>query len=391
MSVETGEKYIPIRRGFPKVYRYEKEGRDYFLVDGRSKAWGLNIRKNFNRKDDALAFAREIEVQISENGKFVADNQVYQNKDIERLDAKLKPYGKTLSDAVEFYTRHLQQELVDAATPSIKDLCLKWYEEKRDSKTHPIREKTKAELKMYWAFITRCLGEYKPNKVTSEMIKKLLESIGGGDSNVTRRQYFRYIRMFFRWCVFEKYIHTDPTDGIRPIRVFQKDIQIYTPDEIEKLLHLCETKYPNLLGFVCLTIFAGLRPSEAERVEWADLNFETKEIYVRPGKTVSRRFVLKGTETIWAWLEYIKRKYPNQPLNPPKSHTYYQKKLRADFGKWIQDGLRHSFGTYYHNLRRDIPEVVYVMGNSVGIAKKHYVREVTKEWMEKYWALKPTE
>ncbi len=44
----------------------------------------------------------------------------------------------------------------------------------------------------------------------------------------------------------------------------------------------------------------------------------------------------------------------------------------------------------YHNLRRDIPEVVYVMGNSVGIARKHYVREVTKEWNDKFWAMKPT-
>jgi hypothetical protein len=30
------------------------------------------------------------------------------------------------------------------------------------------------------------------------------------------------------------------------------------------------------------------------------------------------------------------------------------------------------------------------MGNSVGIAKKHYVREVTKEWNDKFWTLKPT-
>lgn len=140
-----------------------------------------------------------------------------------------------------------------------------------------------------------------------------------------------------------------------------------------------------------MNVFAGLRPTEAQRVEWSDLNFETKEIYVKPaGKTGSRRFVLKGADTVWDWLAHIKSKYPNQPLNPQKSHEYFQKKLRADFGKWIQDGLRHSFGTYYHNLRRDIPEVVYVMGNSVGIAKKHYVREVTKEWNDKFWTLKPT-
>jgi hypothetical protein len=29
------------------------------------------------------------------------------------------------------------------------------------------------------------------------------------------------------------------------------------------------------------------------------------------------------------------------------------------------------------------------MGNSIEIAKRHYVREVSKEWMEKFWALKP--
>jgi hypothetical protein len=38
----------------------------------------------------------------------------------------------------------------------------------------------------------------------------------------------------------------------------------------------------------------------------------------------------------------------------------------------------------------NIPEVAYVMGNSVAIAKRHYVREVAKEWNEKFWSLKPT-
>ena len=30
------------------------------------------------------------------------------------------------------------------------------------------------------------------------------------------------------------------------------------------------------------------------------------------------------------------------------------------------------------------------MGNSIEIAKHHYARKVSKEWMEKFWALKPT-
>jgi hypothetical protein len=96
-------------------------------------------------------------------------------------------------------------------------------------------------------------------------------------------------------------------------------------------------------------------------------------------------------DTLWVWLSHIKQKFPNEPLNPAQNHIGLQKKIRLEYGDWIQDGLRHSFGTYYHNHTHDIAHVVYVMGNSIEIAKRHYVREVSKEWMEKYWALKPSE
>jgi len=110
-------------------------------------------------------------------------------------------------------------------------------------------------------------------------------------------------------------------------------------DEYTRECHvLVESKYPALLGYYCLTTFGGLRPSEAERVEWADLNLERKEVFVKPlGKTGSRRFVLKDTETLWVWLNHIKAKFPNEPLNPTKNHENTQKKVRLEFGVWIQD------------------------------------------------------
>ena len=390
MRIVTTEKYIPIRKGFPKVYRYQKDGNGYFLVDGRSKQWGLKIRKNFNFKEDALKYAQEIEDQILKNGKSVSDNQVYQNKEIEHLDAKLKPFGKTLSQAVDFYIQSLQDDMKKSVIPPIKDLCLKWYQSKCESKSKPLSLKTKRALKIYWKYITEKLGKYKLSDITHEMMDKLVESVVSGESNATRKHYLRHIRMFFNWCVKQRLIRENPTVGIQ-VAIKRKEIQIYPPDEIERLLRLVETKYPSLLGYYCLTIFGGLRPSEAERVEWTDLNFERKEVFVKPlGKTGSRRFVLKDTETLWVWLNHIKTKFPNQPLNLTKNHENTQKKVRLEFGVWIQDGLRHSFGTYYHNLIRNIPEVVYVMGNSIEIAKRHYVREVSKEWMERFWALKPS-
>jgi integrase len=391
MRIDRVVKYIPIRKSFPKVYRYQKAGNDYFLVDGRSKTWNLNIRKNFNFKEDALNYANEIEGQILENGKAVSNNEVYHDKEIERLVAKLRPFGKTLPQAVDSYIQSLQEEMKKSVVPPIKDLCLKWYNTKCESKSKPLSPTTKNALKTYWKYITNKLGKYKPSEVTHEMIDRLVESVASGESNATRKHYLRHLRMFFNWCIKQRLLRENPTVGIQVV-IKRKEIEIYPPDEIERLLRLCETKYPSLLGFYCLTIFGGLRPSEAERVEWSDLNFEGKEVYVKPlGKTGARRFVLKDTETLWVWLKHIKSKFLKEPLNPAKNHDNLQKKLRSEFGVWIQDGLRHSFGTYYHNLIRSIPEVVYVMGNSLGIAKRHYVREVSKEWMEKFWALKPSE
>ena len=154
---------------------------------------------------------------------------------------------------------------------------------------------------------------------------------------------------------------------------------------------MSEEKCPSLLGYYCLCVFAGLRPSEAERVEWKDLNFEGKEVFViHKSKTGFRRFVLQDTDTLWTWLNHIKNIRPNEPLNPTKNHIGLQREVRSTVGlKWSQDVLRHSFGTYYYNLTHDLNQVSHEMGNTIGVCKKYYVREVRKSWNEQFWSLKP--
>jgi len=386
--MKKNRKYIPIRRGFPKVYRYEKDGNDYFLVDGRSKTWGLTIRKNFNFKEDALNYAQEIENQISENGKAVSDNQIYQSKEIERLDAKLKPFGKSLAQAVDFYVHFMQEEMKKSVIPPIKDLCLKWYEEKTSNNLEPLRNRTSIEYKSYYKFIARTLGELKPCDVTKNRIQELLKEITG--EQFTKKKYLQYFRNFFNWCVENGYVTSNPTKGIK-IKISRMDISIFSPDEVEKVLRLCEEKYPSLLGYYCLCVFGGLRPSEAERVEWKDLNFDGKEVFVtHKSKTGFRRFVLKDTDTLWVWLSHIKTIRPNEPLNPVSNHEGLQKKFRKDLGLvWTQDVLRHSFGTNYYNLTHDLNQVSHDMGNSNQVCKRYYVRDVKKTDCDKFWGLRP--
>jgi integrase len=328
MRIDTNGKYIPVRKGFPKVYRYQKDGNNYFLVDGRSKTWGLNIRKNFNMKEDALNYAQEIENQILENGKNVSANQIYQSKEIEHLVTQLKPHGKTLGQAVDFYVQHLEQEIKKSIIPPISQLCLKWYEEKTNNNLEPLRNRTSIEYKSYHNYITRNLGLLKPGDVTKKRIQDLLKEIAG--EQFTKKKYLQYLRNFFNWCVENDYIAANPTKGVK-IKIHRMDISIYSPDEVEKVLRLCEEKYPSLLGYYCLCVFGGLRPSEAERVEWKDLNFDGKEVFVtHKSKTGFRRFVLKDTDTLWIWLNHVKTIRPDEPLNPIINHGGLQKKFRKD-------------------------------------------------------------
>jgi hypothetical protein len=59
-------------------------------------------------------------------------------------------------------------------------------------------------------------------------------------------------------------------------------------------------------------------------------------------------------------------------------------------GDWIQDGLRHGFGTYYKELTKNIEKVADYMGNSPDIVKRHYARTVPKEDYDAFWGLTPT-
>jgi hypothetical protein len=77
--------------------------------------------------------------------------------------------------------------------------------------------------------------------------------------------------------------------------------------------------------------------------------------------------------------------------SPAKNHIGLQREVRKAAGvKWTQDVLRHSFGTYYYNLTRDLNQVSHDMGNTVAVCKKYYVREVKKAWNEQFWSLRPS-
>ncbi len=208
-------------------------------------------------------------------------------------------------------------------------------------------------------------------------------------ASATRRKYLLYVRMFFSWVKDEGHLSQNPTDGI-----FYKPDDFngafYSPEVTKKLLRYIVEHQKDLIGYYALLTFAGLRPSEGARVQWQDYGAKTNELYVRKGKTPARHIILKPVAV--EWIQFHRENTPKDaPFVLSKNLANRENRIRKAGlnGKWVQDGLRHGFGTYFKALTKSIAEVADYMGNSPDIVKRHYARTIPKDEWEAFWKLTP--
>jgi len=378
-----------IRKTFPQVYRLpdSKTGLHYFQVSARSAKWGMNERKTFSTEKEALDHARKIAELIQKQGA-----QPTMTKEREaRADAyltlvdKLKPHGKTPEDAVEHYIKFLGDEIIRQALPPIYDLVDQWQAFKFTDTT--LSRDMVRDIRLYARFIQRKWGGMKPDESKKNEIDLVIRGLKV--SNNTRRKYLRFIRMFFSWVLDEGHILRNPTDGI-----FYKpdgfDAEFYSVGTTKRLLRYVAENEKDLMGYYALLTFAGLRPTEGARVQWKDFSFKTNELYVRKGKTQARHIMLEPVAV--AWMKWHRENTAKEaPFVQLRALPNRQGRIRKAVlkGEWIQDGLRHGFATYFRNVKKNIGDVSFYMGNSRDVVKRNYARTIPAEDCEAFWGLTP--
>lgn len=377
-----------VRVKFPRVYEYihPKTG-TYFLVDARKKKWGLDERKTFPAKSLALKHATDIQEQLQ---KFGAQTNVPKEKVVmadrfEDLTVKLADFGKSPEDAVNHYIEHLGREALRQVKPFIRDLVDQWEQYKKSDQE--VTHRYLNEVHSLCMFFKRTWGELKPDDIKRNDIELKLK--GMKVKNNTRKKYRLFIGMFFKWVVDEGHLAKNPADTIK-FKSEKYQGKCYSLEQTKKLFrHIIKTNR-DLVGYFAVLTFAGLRPTEGLRVQWEDYNEKTNQLYVRKGKTPARYVELEP-----AAVEWIKFHRENTPEGKEfvrlTNLENRMKVIRTDVfdGGWIQDGLRHGFGTYYKALTKSVNKVADQMGNSVSIVLRHYARTVTKDECDAFWKLTP--
>lgn len=111
-------------------------------------------------------------------------------------------------------------------------------------------------------------------------IKKALTH-GTWKSTKSRNNQLSLIRSVFELAVRDKQISANPCEGLEYGKVQKKKPDPFTQDEVRLILVELMARYPQpIVNFVQFQFYTGLRTSEGIALDWANVDFNRREILV---------------------------------------------------------------------------------------------------------------
>jgi len=341
--------------------------------------------------------AREIEGDLNSHGR-----EAVMPLDLRAMALRcaetLGKFGKTLDDATEHFVAHLEAEIEKGESATITSLADQWFLDKSTNPNKPLRQDTLDDIEETKNLLQRLFPKDRISEVTKAPIEKYLRGL----KVTNRRRYNRknLIGQFFNWARKHKHTKANPCEEIE-IVVPSADVEILTIEECEALLRKCDApEHADLRAYVCICLFAGLRPTEAQLLKWE--NVTEKQIKVLGGTSKIKRTRNVPVEpTLTTWLKPIAKKTGSvvpdrfrQRFEALKIAAGYkvQGENEKDGKKWIGDGLRHTYATYWLAKHKDRPHLAENMGTSLKMIADHYKGELKFETEEAdFWGLLPAD
>lgn len=378
-----------IRKDFPPVRKYKLNETFVYIVDCRSKKYGMTNR--FKRESESKAIELHNRIKSTVVSFGVSSNECKSLKneiDFKKVSEKIAPFGVNIETVVNHFIEKKGREIKNSIKPLISELVDEFLKYKTINVLEPIAKKTKREVQHYANVIKRIWGNMRVDEVDYGVVKEYLSNLNV--QNSTRRKYKIYISMFFKWVINIKNIEiTNPVSKIT-IKVPKKEIQTYNPAQIKSMYDYVNTNHHEMLGWFVLNTFVGSRPSETIKMKWDDINFKSGEIYIQPdSKTGCRRPILD--EEVLVWLKKYYESNPKIdliPKNIDKKERLLRKKIKNVLGiHWIQDGLRHTSVTYYYAKHKSWDKIEFNYGHSYRISRSNYQRSVPIDEVNEFWKI----
>lgn len=400
-STQAGDDRWPrrVRCGRVSVTVYRRKRADLSLgYEVSSYATGKRKLESFPTAESALDRAAELARQLSAGDTAAAELSNRQALEYTAAVEALRPYNVSLLAAVQTVVNALRQvESLSGLEAAAKQFARHHRTIVRKTVADVVEElieikRSRKASKRYLDDLESRLGRFGRDcqkvvvEVSTADLQAWLDGLKLAPQSYTN--YRRTLNLLFEFAVARNYAEENPVTGTESLKVKTGTVEIYSPEEFQRLLAAAPDEFRPCLAIGGL---AGLRSAEMERLRWEDVDLKHRHIVVGAdrAKTAARRVIPMG-EALVAWLKAPKTR--SGLIWSGTSDGFYtqQKETAKRSGvRWKANALRHSYASYRFAECADAGRVAGELGNSAAIVHRHYRELVNAEAARRWFALAP--
>jgi integrase len=361
------------------VCRYSDTNRPHlkFVVNYREEK--KRKRTFFETKEEAADFARIKNAELKRNGiegaEFPTSLRVMAHDCAERLHK----FGKTISDATTFFLAHLEASKKSCTAHELVNKLIAAKTADGASKRY-IQDLTSRLTRFAENFDRQTIAT-----ITTAGIDDWLRTLNV--SPVSRNNYRRVLVVLFNFAMQRGYATTNAAAATAKAKVVGEAPGILSVTKTVVLLSAATT---DILPYIAIGAFAGLRRAELERLDWSDVHFDSNliEVTAAKAKGARRRFV-KIQSNLREWLLPVRKRRGKIVPNDFRKH-FDAARAAAKIKSWPDNALRHSFASYHLAHFKNAAALALEMGHTdTEMIFNHYRELVKPSDAERYWNIRP--
>ena len=343
---------------------------------------GKRKRSFFATEAQAKTFAAFKNAELQNNGVEHAEFPTWLRVMAQEAIEKLKPFkGATIMTAVQDYVARLQAtEKSCTAVELVKELV-------EAKKADGASQRHVNDLRCRLNIFAKKFDGRMVSTITSAEIDDWLRSLNVAP--ITRNHYRVLIILAFNFAVQRGYATDNPAKQTAKAKEPKADIGILTVTQAARLL---ESATPDILPYIAIGLFGGLRRAEIERLDWSEIDFESGliEVKAEKSKTAQRRFVTMQPN-LREWLMPVRKIKGNITPRENFNKQFVQARVAAGIDEWPDNALRHSFASYHLAHFKNAASTALELGHHDSrITFAHYRELVKPKEGERYWSIRPS-
>jgi integrase len=374
-----------MRKTATKLSKVKVNGRPFFCVTWPKIGNGRN-RRFFKDRREAETFLQSKRIEQENYGTAGTSFNERQRAEYLECAELLKPFNATIRDAVNFYVPHLHATKRTCTAAELVDELLQVKEADGAS------ERYLSDLRSRLTQFSESFDSKRVAEITSPQVDEWLRSLSDKESGkrlspVTRNNFRRVLIVAFNFARERGYSAGNPAEKTARAKIIENAIGILAVEETVRLL---ESAAPELVPYVAIGAFAGLRRAELERLDWKEIDLQSSliEVTAKKAKSARRRFV-RIQPNLAKWLQSYAQLSGNvTPLD-------YRELLdaardAAGIDEWPHNALRHSFTSYHLAKFNDAAALALELGHTnSNLVFQHYRQLVKPKQAERYWKIAP--